>query len=320
VVLWLLEHPHVSVVNSMDTRVPMHLRPPSTSAGAERMFPEDLRHYEYFDSVGLAITRYPWAGDVYETYATRYEVSPFSGEPTRPSPLFGHGPDFGYWYYGSIWYGDELWNGGAYEDYDGDGILDDADALVWDDRHNGGRGFRSWTPLQHPQLGPVEIGGFHPKFFAQNGPPEVLEDWARRQALFNLEMALHLPQLELGGVDVRRLGATADSATYQVTVRWSNTGRLPTALKQAQLVKIVEEDRARLEFAPELTRGAAPRVRIVDPAVRDRTVRAGWTEPGETKEVTFTVRTYGAGPVEGTVNVLSTRGGHLRAPLRLGGP
>lgn len=318
VVMWLLQHPHVSVVNSMDTRVPMHLRPPSTSVSAERMYPEDLRYYEYFDSLGLSITRYPWAGDVYETYATRYEVSPFTGEPTRPSPLFGHGPDFGYWYYGSIWYGDELWNGGAYEDYNNDGILDDADALIWDDRHNQGRGFKPWTPFEHPQLGAIEIGGFHPKFFAQNGPPHVLEDWARRQALFNLEMALHLPQLELEGVDVRQLAATADSAAYAVTVRWRNSGRLPTALRQAQLVKIVEEDRAQLEFAEELTRLESPRVRIVTPAMRDKTMRTGWTEPGEAKEVTFEVRTYGAAPVEGTVHLLSTRGGHLRAPLRLG--
>jgi hypothetical protein len=147
----------------------------------------------------------------------------------------------------------------------------------------------------------------------------VLEEWARNKALFNLEMALHLPELEWVDTQVRRIDAAGDSATYEVTVSWRNVGRLPTALKQAQLVKIVEEDRARLEFAAELTRGATPRVRIVDPAIRVRTVRAGWTEPGETKEVTFTVRTYGAGPVEGTVNVLSTRGGHLRAPLRLGG-
>ncbi|MGI9179201.1 MAG: M14 family metallopeptidase [Longimicrobiaceae bacterium] len=317
VVMWLLQHPHVSVANSMDTRVPMHLRPPSTSASEERMFPEDLRYYEHFDSVGLRITRYPWAGDVYETYATRYEVNPVTGDPNRPSPLFGHGPDFGYWYFGSIWYGDELWNGGMYEDYNNDGVLDDVDALTWDDRHNGGRGFRAWTPLQHPQLGAVEIGGFHPKFFAQNGPPEVLEEWARNQALFNLEMALALPQLELEGVDVRQLATTADSATYAVTVRWRNSGQLPTALRQAQLVKIVEEDRAQLEFAAELTRGTTPRVRIVTPATRDKTVRAGWTEPGESKEVTFEVRTYGAEPVEGTVNVLSTRGGLLKAPLRL---
>ena len=188
VVLWLLEHPHVSVANSMDTRVPMHLRPPSTSKSEERMYPEDLRLYEYFDSVGLSITNYPWAGDVYETYMTRYPDNQTTGDPTLPSPLFGHGPDFGYFYYGSIWYGDELWNNGAMADYNDDGRLDDFDGLTWDDRENGGRGFREWEPFDHPTLGEVEIGGFHPKFFSQNGPPEQLEDWARKQALFNLEM------------------------------------------------------------------------------------------------------------------------------------
>ncbi len=42
VVDFLLTHPNVSVVNSMDTSVPMHLRPPSTSPSDERMYPEDL--------------------------------------------------------------------------------------------------------------------------------------------------------------------------------------------------------------------------------------------------------------------------------------
>ena len=76
------------------------------------MFPEDLLYYELFDKIGLDITHYPWAGDVYDTYMTRYPVNRRTGDPTRPSPLFGHGPDFGYFYYGAIWYGDELWNGG----------------------------------------------------------------------------------------------------------------------------------------------------------------------------------------------------------------
>jgi hypothetical protein len=107
-VLWLLSNPNVSVVNSMDTRVPMHLRPPSTSKSEERMYPEDLRYYQHFDSVGPAHHGYPWAGDVYHTYATRNNPEGFG------SPLFGHGPDFGYFYYGSIWYGDELWNGGIF--------------------------------------------------------------------------------------------------------------------------------------------------------------------------------------------------------------
>ena len=56
VVLFALENPNIAVANSMDTRVPMHLRPPSTSRSEDRMYPEDLAFYEHIDSVGLTIT------------------------------------------------------------------------------------------------------------------------------------------------------------------------------------------------------------------------------------------------------------------------
>lgn len=329
-VIWLLHHPHVSVVNSMDTRVPMHLRPPSTSRSEERMYPEDLAHYEYFDSVGLSITDYPWAGDVYETYMTRYPTSPWSGEPTSPSPLFGHGPDFGYFYYGSIWYGDELWNGGAMEDYDGDGVLDSFDALVWDDAENGGRGFREWEPFHHPILGDVEIGGFHPKFFSQNGPADQLEEWIRRQALFNLEMAKHLPRLEFIDVATSLESEAGDSATWNVDVTFRNVGQLPTALRQAQLIKIVRPDRVRLLIPDSLTAeptaedgtstGAPAPVEIVLPELRDKTREAGYTGPGEVRTVRFQLRVRGdVEPFEITAELLSTRGGHTTRTVELGG-
>jgi hypothetical protein len=319
-VLWLLEHPNVSVVNSMDTRVPMHLRPPSTSRSAERIYPEDLAFYVTFDSIGQRITGYPWAGDVYDTYMTRVPVSPVTGDSARPSPLFGHGPDFGYFYYGAIWYGDELWNGGRMRDYNGDGLLDELDALTWDDRENDGRGFREWEPLEHPALGAVEIGGFHPKFFSQNPPPEMLEPWARNQGLFNLEMARWLPQIDDVRLETQQTPARGDSATYRMRVSWTNSGRLPTALRQAQLVKIVQEDRVRLRFDSTLTTGKPPTVHIVVPSTRDKTIRAGWTRPGERKSVTFEVLVLGGAGVEGTVELLSTRGGRKEALFVLGTP
>jgi hypothetical protein len=319
-VLWLLTHPNVSVANSMDTRVPMHLRPPSTSKSAERMYPEDLAYYERFDSIGLSITKYPWAGDVYDTYRTRVPFSPMTGDPTRPSPLFGHGPDFGYFYYGAIWYGDELWNGGRMRDYNEDGLYDDVDGLTWDDEENDGRGFREWEAFEHPDLGSVEIGGFHPKFFSQNGPPDQLEHWISVQALFNLEMAKQLPQIDEVEADVQQLETSDDSTTYRVTVSWANSGRLPTALRQAQLVKIVQEDRVRLQFDSTLVQRDDPVVRIVDPSTRDKVTRAGWTDPGESKSVSFDVRTYGVPGVEGEVHLVSTRGGLVKVPLVLGRP
>ncbi|MGH7447485.1 MAG: M14 family zinc carboxypeptidase, partial [Longimicrobiales bacterium] len=315
VVLWLLSNPNISVVNSMDTRVPMHLRPPSTSKSEERMYPEDLRYYLHFDTVGLRITGYPWAGDVYHTYATRDDPE------DNPNPLFGHGPDFGYFYYGAIWYGDELWNGGIMRDENGDGERDQLDALIWDDRENAGANFRAWTPAQHPDFGAVEIGGFHPKFFSQNGPPNVLEGWASRQALFNLEMAKALPELAWQDVRVRRVQQHgADSTTYEVRVQWKNNGALPTALKQAQLVKIVQEDRLHLSFVADTAREARePRrePRIVEPELRGGAVWSGWTEPGQTKTVTYRIRTYGSEPVRANLRLDSTRGGVLRREIEI---
>ena len=311
VVLWLLANPNISVVNSMDTRVPMHLRPPSTSKSEDRMYPEDLRYYQYFDTVGLRITEYPWAGDVYHTYATR------NNPEGNPNPLFGHGPDFGYFYYGSIWYGDELWNGGIMRDENEDGERDQLDALIWDDRENGGANFRAWTPAEHPEFGAVEIGGFHPKFFSQNGPPNVLERWASRQALFNLEMAYALPELEWQDVRVRRAQQHgSDSTTYEVRVRWRNSGGLPTALRQAQLVKIVQEDRLSLSFAGD-TADDARAPRIVEPDLRGGSVWSGWTQPGETRTVTYRVRTYGTDPVRATLRLDSTRGGVLSREIEI---
>ncbi|MEP1152332.1 MAG: M14 family metallopeptidase [Balneola sp.] len=317
VVMWMLTHPNISVVNSMDTRVPMHLRPPSTSKSEERMYPSDLKIYEKYDKMGLEITNYPWAGDVYETYMTRYPINRFTGDPSTPSPLFGHGPDFGYFYFGSIWYGDELWNNGAMEDYNNDGIYDDFDGITWDDRENNGNGFRDWEPFDHPTLGEVEIGGFHPKFFSQNGPGWQLEGWAKKQALFNLAMAMELPQIELNDVSVTK----KNNNIYEVTVKWENTGKLPVALEQAKLVKIVQEDRIQLSFKNDLTKGFEDaKVKILNPSTYNKTIKAGYTDAGEKKSATFEVQLNGIDGANATLKILSTRGGYIEEEVVIGNP
>lgn len=305
-VLWMLSHPNISVVNSMDTRVPMHLRPPSTSKSEERMYPEDLEIYREMDELGLSYTAYPWAGDVYETYSTRYKVNSMTGDPLKPSPLFGHGPDFGYFYYGSIWYGDELWNNGAMKDYNGDGIYNDYDALMWDEEENEGKGFKSWTAFDHPQLGEVEIGGFHPKFFGQNGPTWQLENWAKKQAQFNMAMAMRLPELKVGEPSVNKIS----EREFEITISWENVGGLPTALEQAKLVKIVQEDRVSLDFDKELLEGYEDaKVKITSPELYDKTIYSGYTGKGEKKSATFRVELSSDEEVNGKIKLSSTRGG-----------
>lgn len=316
VVTFLLSHPHIYIVNSMDTRVPMHLRAPSTSPSEERMYDEDREWYEYFDTLGKQITGYSRAGDVYQDYG-------------GGNPIFGHGPDFGYWYYGAIWYGDELWNGARFKDYDEDGDTDELDLLRWDDEENNGDGFIEWTPAKHPVYGEVELGGFHPKFFAQNAPAKHLLPWVRNQALFNLEMVKHLPQVEWDDVKVKKLKTYKnDSADYLIKVRFYNTGKLPTALKQAYLVKIVRQDQAKIMFDKKWFVGETPALKILsenpprrqfsyfrgsDPSVQSsETKKCGFTMGGASTTAEFKIRVYKPGSYTGKASVQTTRAGVLK--------
>ena len=316
VVTFLLANPNIYIVNSMDTSVPMHLRPPST-APSSAMFPEDLKWYTLFDGIGKSLTGYERAGDVYNDYG--------SG-----TPLFGHGPDFGYWYYGAIWYGDEIWNTGrATKDYNEDGVVDDLDRLLMNDREYDGKMFFDWKPFHHPQLGEVEIGGWNPKFFSQNSPPEQLEKWAKNEALFNLEMIKHLPELQWDHIEVKKLKAyKQDSTDYQIKVSYRNVGKLPTALRQADLVKIVRQDQVKISLPRSAVEGEKPKAKILPEAnarpqerqrqgggssrnTNETTRNAGYTQGGAVNSLTITVRMYGNHEIEGKAAVSTTRAGVL---------
>jgi hypothetical protein len=316
VVLFLLDHPNVSIVQTMDTSVPMHLRPPSTSRSEDSMLPEDLKIYQYFDREGKKITGYPYAGDVYWDYAnagrenrdTRAMAAEMGFEmPREPQgfPLFGHSPDFGYFQYGAVWYGDELWNGGRMKDYDGDGRVTDLENLRWLDENLPGKYFKPWMKFAHPQLGDVEIGGFDPKFFRQNPPPEILEEWAAKEARFNLLLAESLPQVRIVSTDVRPV--KKEPGSYEIVAVVANDGFLPTALEMAKRVKIVRPDTVVVKLSgqgAELARDVRARQEI------------GSLKSGERKEVRWKVKAAGEGAAA-EVTVLSTRGGVARRTVKI---
>jgi len=320
---FLIRHPNVGIVQSLDTSVPMILRGPSTSKSEESVFPEDLEILRKFDQRGLEITGYPWAGDTYFVYATRNRT-PAPGEELQGTPLFGHGPDFGYLYYGAVWYGNEIWNGGRIRDYDGDGEVDDLERLRWIDETHPGKNddFQPWTKTTHPTLGEVEVGGWNPKFWSQNPPPDVLETWARNEAMFNLHLALNLAQVRIANAAAQR---TADGS-FEVTLTVTNEGGIPTALEMAKRVKIVREDVVSIQLSPgqrfvgasEATgrggraggRGGRGSAGGGEAAPR-ATEAIGWLKPGETRTVSWIVS--GAGPV--TLAIESTRGGVDRRRL-----
>jgi hypothetical protein len=310
---FLMSHPNVGLVQSLDTAVPMLLRGPSTSTTDEGMFPDDAALAKKFDKEGLKLTGYPWAGDVYHVYATRSGVNPMTGEPAHDEPLFGHGPDFGYFIFGVIWYGDEIWNGGRFTDYDKDGKVDELETLRWNDENRAGKGeFKEWTRFQHPQLGEVEIGGWNPKFYAQNPPVDLLETWARNEALFNLYLAQQLPQVRvLSAAAAPARGVPPADELFDVQVTVTNEGLMPTSLEVARRVKMVKPDAVEIALAKgqELAKPAAGKT------AQRATIEIGWLKPGESRTVAWQVKGKG----KASVTVGSTRGGVDRRDLAIGG-
>jgi hypothetical protein len=328
VVMFLLEHPNVSIGQTMDTTVPMLLHAPSTSRMDESMFPEDMKIYKYFDEEGKKITGYARAGDTYYDYSVgnrgerggagappgggagqRGGQAPAmmgAGGELRGSPIFGHSPDFGYFYYGSVWYGDELWNGGRLKDYDGDGRVTPLEQLRTIDEELGGKYFTPWHKFNHPTLGEVEIGGFNPKFWNQNPPPELLEEWIKKEGLFNMLLYRSLPQVKI--VSTKIVPVKKEPETFEIVSVFTNEGFLPTALKQADRVKIVRPDAVQIALPAGLEFvGSRARQEI------------GYLQSKQTKEVRWKVKGQLKPDAEAEVTISSTRGGVEKAKFKLAG-
>lgn len=302
-VLFLLTHPNTAIGQTMDTSVPMHLRPPSTSLSEESMFPADLAYYKYFDTEGKKLSGYPWAGDVYHDYRAR------RGPDVEDVPLFGHSPDWGYFQYGVIWYGDELWGNQEYvKDFNGDGKKDDLDRLWMNDNtaELKDKLFQAWTPITHPTLGEVEVGGWNPKFWSQNAPAgDLLQEAVEKQTRFNLLLAKSLPLLVIKDATVAK---NADG-TSTLTVTIANEGFLPDALKQAWLVKIVKKGIAQIELGKGLSLADA-KAKLT----QDIGFFAGALDAGvQSKQVSWTLKGSG----DATVTIRSTRGGTAKASVKI---
>jgi hypothetical protein len=162
------------------------------------------------------------------------EYTRTTGRPVRPSAThptehrYGTLISWGYWDHGIVGWvpefvpGPEEW----VTDYDGDGQITPAEEHRFNDEELGGRYFSDWTPYDHPQLGRVEIGGWHSKFWGQNPPREFLEAETSLQMPWYLYLAEQSPLLEVSEPEVTDLG----DGTLRVEVTVANAGFLPTSL------------------------------------------------------------------------------------------
>ena len=160
------------------------------------------------------------------TRTTGRPVIPSATHPTEHR--YGTLISWGYWDHGVIGWvpefspGPEEWA----TDYDGDGEFSEAEQHRFNDEELGGRYFSDWTAYNHPQLGAIEIGGWHSKFWGQNPPPEFLEAETEQQLPWILYLAEQGPLIEVSNPEVTAL----DDGTFRVDVTVTNTGYLPTSV------------------------------------------------------------------------------------------
>jgi hypothetical protein len=85
-----------------------------------------------------------------------------------------------------------------------------------------------WTRFDHPQLGPVEIGGLDLVRVWHNPPPSRLAEEVGRHADFAVFQALAAPCLELVDLAATPLG----DGLWRASAHIANTGWLPTTVSQ----------------------------------------------------------------------------------------
>ena len=108
---------------------------------------------------------------------------------------------------------------------------DDLKMLIWSDEKLNGEGYIDWYPYEHPQLGPIEMGGWHREYAFRNPPPQYLEsevaplsDWVVWQA--NLA-----PRIVIKETRIEQTG----NGAHRVRLMVENVGWLPTYVSKIGL-------------------------------------------------------------------------------------
>ncbi|MCL2498008.1 MAG: M14 family metallopeptidase [Symbiobacteriaceae bacterium] len=242
VVEFVMSHPNIGGAVTLHTTGGVILRPPGTKS-ERRANQGDVRIFKAIGEMAVAETGYP-SVNIFDE---------FLGDTAN----FNSGA-FDDWLYatqGIPAYTVELWDLGLRsgvkmwprKDKDDKELAEDfAKVLAWIDKELEGVGFNPWTPFNHPQLGAVELGGFHGKFLSQNCPPALLEQECQKNARFFYRMARTLPRLEIASTKVERL----ENNTWKVHLEVQNLGYLPTNLTQmAREVRAVKPVKAELKGA-----------------------------------------------------------------------
>jgi hypothetical protein len=301
---FILDHPNIAGVCAYHTHGGIILRPSMTKPDAA-MGARDLALYKDLGEVGTKLTGYPTIS-TYEDFT-----------PDKTKARHGSLKDWTYEEMGIISFSPELWDveteAGvekvAYYNLRPRTEAIQAKVFEWVLANVGEHGYRPWTRVEHPQLGPVEVGGMVYTWTYRNPPPKLLKALCHKATLFNLRHAAAAPWVRIDAATSEHLGADL----WRVRAVVSNHGYLPTNLSDVAVRNQVAKP-VKLSLA---TRAGAELV--MNPASVDLGHLAGrnerkypWSPWGEqwspvTKAAEWLVR--GAKGAEVTVTAASEKGG-----------
>lgn len=221
---FMLSHPNIGTSQHLHTWSAVILRPSVNQTDAD-MNQADLAVFKTIGKMGEEETGYPCIS-IHDNFA--YD---------KKKPITGAVLDWVYESFGIFAYSTELWSlprkagieitdwiGWGHEHPESDEL---AMAKVLEE-HAEGEGIYDWKPFEHPQLGPVEIGGWDYKFAMQNPPGPLLEEVTAGNALFVLRKMGVLPHLVIESVTAEPLGGDF----YKLRAVVVNDGFLPTYISQ----------------------------------------------------------------------------------------
>jgi murein tripeptide amidase MpaA len=217
----ILDHPNICGMCAYHTHGGIILRPSMMATDAE-MSPRDLALYKALGEVGTRLTGYPVIS-TYEDFT-----------PDKSKVRHGSLKDWVYEEMGIICFSTELWDIEIAAGVEKKGYYNlrprDADVqrklFNWVLANVGDHGFRDWKTFDHPQLGPVEVGGMVYIWSYRNPPGHLLEKVCHDNTLFNLRHAAAAPRVRVECVTVTPLGGDL----HKVTAIVANHGFLPTNL------------------------------------------------------------------------------------------
>ena len=223
---FITKHPNIGAAVSFHTHSGVILRPMGTQSDDD-MTPEDLWQYKRFSDIGAKLTGYP-------------AISIFHEFKYHPKQVITGTQDWVYEHLGALFWTVEIWapNKEAgitdypwIEWYRDHPVEDDKKLLKWSDEQCGGQAHVDWYPFEHPQLGPVELGGWDRMNFWRNPPAHLREREAARFPAWLQQIALALPKLEVLRTEVQALGAD----TWRVRFAVANSGYLPSYVTKRAL-------------------------------------------------------------------------------------